>query len=185
MVDRKKIKWNSERILSLSAMSISFITLIIFIYQTNLMSRQNDLSILPYLQLAYSDNPGENSYSLILKNHGVGPAIIESVTLEFNGKKYDLKDFNDDLFTFLVFLEPELDSIVATDTSTLNKGIALPANSNYLVFKIFNSKKDYHLFTRKLLALEEKGLKFEIVYKSIQNERWKIHSDSEGPERID
>ena len=60
----KKIKWNSERILSLSAMSISFITLIIFIYQTNLMSKQNYLSILPYLQLSTSNDSEGNKYSL-------------------------------------------------------------------------------------------------------------------------
>ena len=71
-----KINWNSERILSLSAMSISFITLIIFIYQTNLMSKQNYLSILPYLQLSTSNDIEKNTYTLSIQNYGVGHAII-------------------------------------------------------------------------------------------------------------
>ena len=180
-----KIKWNSDKVLSLSAMGISFITLVIFVYQTNLMSKQNYLSILPYLQVAYSDDPSDNSYSLSLKNHGVGPAIIESVTMIYKGNRYDLQDFNDDLFTFLSSLEPELDSIVSTNTSTLDKGIALPANSTYLVFSVSDSKEDYQLFTQKLQALEEGGLRYEIIYRSIQNERWIIHNDSEGPVKLD
>ncbi|MGB5236879.1 MAG: hypothetical protein WBM43_14370 [Flavobacteriaceae bacterium] len=180
-----KIKWNSDKILSLSAMCISFLTLVIFIYQTNLMSKQNYLSILPYLQLAYSNNPAENSYSLSIKNHGVGPAIIESVTMEYKGKQYDLSDFDDDLYTFLVSLEPELDSVVSTDTSTLNKGIAIPANSSYLIFNVYDSKKDYLLFTQKLKELEENGLRYEIKYRSIQNEHWLIHETSDGPVKLD
>ncbi|MGI9546329.1 MAG: hypothetical protein ACR2MM_03765 [Flavobacteriaceae bacterium] len=180
-----KIKWNSEKILSLSAMSISFITLIIFVYQTNLMSKQNYLSILPYLQVATSDNPTANSYSLSLKNHGVGPAIIESVVMEYEGERRDIADFDNYLFNYLQSIAPELDSIKNSDTSTLDKGIAIPANSTYLVFNVTSSEKDYQLLTEKLFALEENGLRFEIIYKSIQNERWIIHNDSQGPEKLD
>lgn len=180
-----KIKWNSDKILSLSAMSISFLTLIIFIYQTNLMSRQNALSILPYLQVATSDNPAAKSYSLSLKNHGVGPAIIESVTLVFGDKRYDLEDYEDELFKFLASIAPELDSIQSLDTSTLDKGIAIPTNETYLVFKVYNSQKDYQIIRKNLFRLENEGLGFEIIYRSIQNERWMIHNDSEGPIKID
>ena len=81
-----KFKWSSEKILGLTAMSISFITLIIFIYQTNLMNRQNHISILPYLDMATTENKEENRFELNLRNHGVGPAIIERVTVRYKGK---------------------------------------------------------------------------------------------------
>ncbi|MGB5387768.1 MAG: hypothetical protein WBN20_13370, partial [Eudoraea sp.] len=58
-----KFKWNSDKILSLSAMSISVLTLIIFIYQTNLMSKQNYLSILPYVQISISNDTAKNTYT--------------------------------------------------------------------------------------------------------------------------
>lgn len=184
-MSKKGINWNSERILSLSAMSISFITLIIFIYQTNLMSKQNDLSILPYLQLSTSDNPADNRFSLSLKNHGVGPAIIESVSLEYNGKRSDLKDYENYLANYLKSIAPALDSINNLDISSLDKGIAIPANTTYLVLDVINSERDYRLITENLQHLEKNGLKYEIVYKSIQNERWKITENSEGPEKLD
>ncbi len=185
MSAKRKIKWNSERILSLSAMSISFITLVIFVYQTNLMSKQNYLSILPYLQVSTSNNPASNTYSLSLKNHGVGPAIIESVVLEHEGKQYNLKDYDNYLFNVLRAISPELDSIGSLDTSTLDKGIAIPANSTYIIFSVYDSEKDYSLIIEKLSAIEEKGLYFEVVYKSLQNERWMIHNTSDGPVKLD
>ena len=185
MAAKKGIKWNSERILSLSAMSISFITLIIFIYQTNLMSRQNDLSILPYLQVATSANSTIGDYTLSLKNHGVGPAILESVHFEYQSERVDLKNYNNELFDFLKSIAPGLDSISAINTSTMDKGIALPANTTYILISVANSPKDYKILTENLYDLESNGLNYEIIYKSIQNERWMINSTSEGPVKLD
>ncbi len=82
-------------------MTISFFTLIIFIYQTNLMSRQNYLAILPYLSISTSNNPVDNTFSLSIDNFGVGPAIIESITAKHKGESFDLADFNDEVLTFL------------------------------------------------------------------------------------
>lgn len=185
MTAKKKIKWNSERILSLSAMSISFITLIIFIYQTNLMSKQNDLSILPYLQVSESVHADSGSYVLSLKNHGVGPAILESVVMEYGGKRYDVKDYDNNLFQLLEDIDPELDSVRSLSISTLDKGIAIPSNTTYEVFTLSGSPSDFGFLTESLARLEETGLRYEIVYKSIQNEFWMIHNNSEGPEKLD
>ena len=69
-------------------MSISFITLLIFIYQTDLMRRQNYLSILPYMDMYTSANTHDNAFTLGLKNHGIGPAILESVHLIYKDQKY-------------------------------------------------------------------------------------------------
>ena len=183
-MSKKKIKWNSERLLSLSAMSISFITLLIFIYQTNLMSKQNYLSILPYLDMSVTRNRGDHIFELNLKNHGVGPAIIESVIMEYRGKRYDLVDFENDLFIFLLTKVPVLDSIKNASTSTLDKGMAIPANSSYNVLRIEDSPEGYELIVGSLDNLLENGLDYEIVYKSIQNERWLIHHNSQGPEQL-
>jgi len=180
-----KLNWNSDKILSISAMSISFITLIIFVYQTNLMSKQNYLSILPYLQVSYSNNVAENSYSLSLLNHGVGPAIIESVTMIHKGKRYGLEDYDNDIFTFLTAVHPELDSVNVFSTATLNKGIAIPANSTYNLIQVKNSEKDYLVLTSSLYQMEEEGFEYEIVYKSIQNEHWMISNSSDGPVKLD
>ncbi|MGB5458511.1 MAG: hypothetical protein WBM91_13115 [Eudoraea sp.] len=180
-----KLKWNSDKILSLSAMSVSVLTLIIFIYQTNLMSKQNYLSILPYVQISTSDDKAENTFSLDIKNHGVGPAIIESVIIYYKGEKHDLRDYDNYLYNYLKSEMPVLDSVKFFSSSTLDKGIAIPANSSYNVFSVQDSEKDYNLLTTSLEELLRNGLRYEITYRSIQNERWMIYNNSEGPEKLD
>lgn len=178
-----KIKWNSERILSLSAMSISFITLVIFIYQTNLMSKQNYLSILPYLQISTSNDNENSSFSLSILNHGVGPAIIESVKSEINGQVYDLKDYDGYLWLMLVSQDTLLGQLKFVSTSTLDPGMAIPANSNYNVFEVHFTDGDQPQLMRLIKLLE--GLSYEIKYKSIQNERWVLNENSQGPQKLD
>jgi hypothetical protein len=180
-----KFKWNSEKWLSISAIAISFLTLVIFVYQTNLLSKQNYLSILPYLALSKTENKGDHIFELNLENHGVGPAIIESVTLSYKGKKYDLGEYGDEISTFFASIEPALDSLKIFSYSTVNKGLAIPANSKYNLMSVKNSQEDYDLMVQSLNRFLEAGFDYEIIYKSIQNERWIIHSRSEGPEQLD
>lgn len=180
-----KIKWNSEKVLSISAMGISFLTLIIFIYQTNLIRKQNYISILPYLSVSITENRAQSTFEFNLENHGVGPAIIESVTLFHKGKRYDLANYNNEIFKFLVFRAPELDSIQNSSSSTLESGMAVPINTTINIFKIVKSPKDYPLITNSFNRLLEEGLDYEIIYKSIQSERWMIHKGSQGPEKLD
>lgn len=184
---KRKFKLNSEKLLSFSAMAISFITLLIFIYQTNLMSRQNYLSIMPYLDMSTTNNSIESSreynFQLNLKNHGVGPAIIESVRCKYKGKTYDLKDYNYYFFEFLLKQFPELKKVGNYSASSLDKGMAIPANSAYNILSV-NDSLGYHLITEVLGQMDSEGFDYEIVYKSIQDERWLIHDNSEGPQKL-
>lgn len=166
-------------------MGMSFLTLVIFIWQTNLMRKQNYLSILPYLQLSTYDYAPAHSFSLSLKNHGVGPAILESVTLEYQGSEYDLRDYDNHMMQLLTRLVPGLDSIADFTYSTLDRGIAIPSNTTYTFLQIEQAPEAYKLITKTFADLTEKGLKYKIIYRSIQDERWVIHNDSEGPEKLD
>lgn len=180
---KQKIRFNSDKILSLSAMAISFITLIIFIYQTNLMSRQNYTSIMPYLEIATSTSHENYSFELNLKNHGVGPAIIESVQMKYDGKNYDLVDFGNHLFKFISSISPDFDRIKSYSSSSLDKGMAIPANVSYNVIAIKDSV-DFQIITSGLEDLLDNGLEYTIIYKSILDERWRIHNDLDGPEKL-
>ena len=182
---KSRIKWNSEKWLSISAISISFLTLIIFVYQTNLLSKQNYLSILPYLALSKTENKGEHIFALNLENHGVGPAIIESVTLLYKGKRYDLTEYDNGIYAFFKSMEPALDSIQNVSYSTMDKGLAIPANSKYNVLTVNDSREDYDTMVRTSKQFLADGFDYEIIYKSIQNERWLIHLNSQGPEQLD
>lgn len=184
-MSRTRKNWNSDKLLGLSAISISFITLVIFIYQTNIMSRQNYISIMPYLDISTTSNTADHIFELNLKNHGVGPAIIESVTFVYHGKRYDLADYNNRIFSFFASKAPALDSIKTLSSSTLDKGMAIPPNASYNAIRIGNSREDYQLITEYLERFLEEGLDYEVVYKSIQGERWRLYHNSEGPERLD
>jgi len=167
-------------------MTMSFVTLLIFMYQTNLMKKQNYLSILPYMAVTDTHNGAEQTFKLNLHNHGVGPAIIESVAMIHQTKKYDLSNFDNNIYSFLINRAPQLDSIRNFSSSTLDKGMAIPANTIYNIFAVTNSSRDYVLITNALdRLLVEEELDYEIVYKSIQNERWLITKDSKGPIKLD
>ena len=181
----KKIKWNNDKILGISAMSISFLTLIIFIYQTNLMSKQNYLSILPYLGISTSNNPANGNYAISLDNFGVGPAIIESVSLSYLGETENLADYNHQLLTYLQAKVPALDSIKTVSYSSLDKGLAIPAGTHYNIISTQGSADDYKLLKTNLEAITEKGFSYEITYRSIQDERWVIKVSAQGPEKLD
>ncbi len=181
---RAKIKWNADKLVSLSAISISFITLVIFIYQTNLMRQQNFISIMPYLMLSTTNDGEQNTFAVNLKNHGVGPAIIESASLTHRGERYRLEDYNHYFFTFLTSKVPGLDSLKNVSFSSLDIGLAIPANSNYNVLTVKDSPEEYQKVREAISRLLEEGLEFEVTYRSIQGERWRIHNNSQGPEKI-
>lgn len=184
-MSKNKRKWNSEKMLSISAMSISFLTLVIFIYQTNLLSKQNYLSILPYLAITTTYNKAEDNFELNIENHGVGPAIIESVRVSYQGEKEDLEKYNYSTIAYLQAKKPNLDSLVHLSHSTIDRGMAIPPNTKFNVVSVRNSPADYELIIAELGRLMEEGLVFEVTYKSIQNERWRIHSNSMEPEELD
>ncbi|NNE77595.1 MAG: hypothetical protein HKN31_11045 [Pricia sp.] len=179
-----KIKWNSEKLLGLSAMTISFITLIIFIYQTNLISKQNYIFILPYLSISTTDNPADDTFELNLTNNGVGPAIIESVTMIYKDKRYDVADYNYEVYGFLVSKVPELDGIKKVSSATTERGMAIPVNTTFNVFKVMDSL-DYQIFSNVFGKLMNEGLNYEVVYRSIQDERWVINGNLSGPKKLD
>ena len=85
-------KMNTDRIIGLSAMLISLLTLCIFIYQTNIIRTQSRLSVTPRLAFTTSLDHSDSTYyfSISLVNKGLGPGIVESVEITHEGKNYPL-----------------------------------------------------------------------------------------------
>lgn len=179
-----KIKWTSGKLLSISAMSMSFITLLIFVYQTNLLRKQNFISILPYLSVTSTNNSARPLFSLDIQNHGVGPAIIESVKISYRDSTYNLIDYENNMYILFTHLEPKLDSIKNLSQALIIKGMAIPANSQYNIISVTNSMEEYYLMSQTLMTMLDEGLNYDIIYSSIQNERWLIRYDSEGPVQL-
>ena len=149
------------------------------------MSKQNYLSILPYLGISTSNNPANNNYGISLDNFGLGPAIIESVSVTYLGVTEDLADYNNHLLTYLQAKAPALDSLKAVSYSTLDKGLAIPAGTHYNIISTQGSADDYKLLKTNLEAITEIGFSYEITYRSIQDERWVIKDSEQGTEKLD
>ena len=105
----------TDRILGISAMIISLVTLIIFIYQTEIINQLSKLAVKPHLsfQLLQIGNDSIITFTQTLKNKGLGPAIIQDASILFRNQEYSLFA---DLFFNEVF--PELDKYASLVSST-------------------------------------------------------------------
>ncbi len=131
---RIKLEWDSNKILSICAICISLLTLGIFAYQTILIKNQSHLSALPYLAIETSTDEVDSNgfiHKVSLENYGVGPAIIERITIFHNGKTYDT-----DFITFLEEYLKKKDSINIIQKLGIYSGLAIPANSSRSMYKI-------------------------------------------------
>lgn len=77
---RKKLISN-ELLIGIAAMIISLSTLFVFIYQTNLIRKQQYMSVYPHLSFIHM-TPGSLDYRFILRNQGIGPAFISAINIK-------------------------------------------------------------------------------------------------------
>ena len=178
-------KKTTDRILGISAILISLLTLIIFIYQTNIIHRQSRLSVMPRLSfhsnIKYTDSLVTFTFSV--QNKGIGPAYVERSALLFEDQEYDIQ-----IQTFLEDQYPSLFSLGHFNTfTTIDRGETLTPNEIITlytyVFKRENEEK-----IAEVLDLEE-NVEFPISviidYCSIYEECWRIESEKSGhPEKL-
>lgn len=167
-------KLNSEKILSLSAMFISLCTLIVFLYQTNLMRKQQYMSVYPHLSLMNYGTHTPN-YKYVLANDGIGPAILKSIVV----KTKDGKTYKDIIPYVVASIIQMRDSTLGFYHSNIHVGQLLPADSKIELIiandnKISTSEKLYNI-------LNADGLDINIEYESMYGERWKITNNSDIP----
>ena len=185
MTKSKKRKFKTDRIIGLSAMSISLMTLIIFIYQTNLIREQNRLSVTP--RLSFNESQVENDSVMLLtyeiKNKGLGPGIIDSISILYKGNRYDAN--------YRTFFQENLGELFEkahiNSTTYLTSGTAISADERISLFQITIAKENFDIF----LNAREKGdlshFDLEVYYSSIYQEHWKIqlNSNSAIPESLE
>lgn len=167
--------WNTEKIVSFSAVLISIGTLIVLIYQTNLMSQQQRLSVLPYVTMgnmgAYTPN-----FRYMVFNNGIGPAFVEKIEVKYKGNTYPF-----DLYVFLAQHTEDFSQINNLFYSNLAAGALIPAQTSVEHLLIEDSTEDSEKLHGLLNRLFEEGLSFEITYRSIYGERWIIKNGLVAP----
>lgn len=179
--------WSSEKIVSLSAMMISLLTLIVFVYQTNLIRKQQFMSVYPHLDL-YNTNSGSLAYKFVLENKGVGPAFIKKITIQDSlGNKYET--MTDYLLTKL-----SIKDSLSISNSDIYEGLLISAGDVINLFQLTDPKQLISLGippntikgANKLRAIlnDDAAWRLTIVYESIYGEQWSINKEGAIPRKI-
>ncbi|WP_298995691.1 hypothetical protein ACOKFD_13600 [Flagellimonas sp. S174] len=179
-------KISTDRLLGISAMVISILTLVIFIYQTDIMRVQSKLSVKP--RLDFTTNQGGNdslvTFQEVLENKGLGPAIIDSIYYIYQGSHFAL-----DTETFFQQEFPKLlEYGYLSQHSTLGRGTTLTPNEerSLFVYKLPTSKMDSVFEYLSIETIEDVPFLMEVKYTSIyEDELWKVNSNQSVPKKLD
>ena len=131
---------------------------------------------MPYLSLSISTDFHQGHFTVSLQNKGIGPAIIESRKIFYNGQTYDL-DFVD-------FLGQETNLLDSFDimSTTIERGTAI-ATQEVLVLLEVHAGEQLPEFVKDIEGMQiDKGLDYSICYRSIYEEGWCFSGDSDVPE---
>ena len=165
-------------------MLVGLLTMIIFIYQTSIIRKQSRLSVTPRLIFNSIESQRDSvvSYSMELINKGLGPAIIESINIIYEGKSYEM-NFGE----FLNNQFPDWQELGHLSESTsLNKGSTLSTNEKVLLFTFEIALMDVMEIQNEMKFKNgEIPFQLETVYSSIYEESWKTNNkDEDHPEKL-
>ncbi len=163
---------SNELLIGISAMIISLSTLIVFIYQTNLIRKQQYKSVYPHLNFVHMHSHSTD-YHFALRNQGIGPAFIQSISItDSTGKSYP------SLVNYLKNTTDKKDSILLNYTD-IDVGNLIQEKQVIELIKLSNKSAELKTVARanmlrdKLLSDQ---LQLSIVYTSIYDEQWTINN---------
>jgi hypothetical protein len=184
------LKFNTDRIVSLSAMVVGLGSLFTVLYQTHLTRQAQHASVLPYLSIALMAN--DEGVYVLLNNSGIGPALIDEVRIHRTGRQTV-----GDPYDFYVASRPDSTLDLAVDKVLPGRLIPAGASIRMLGTGIAQRQKGLE----ELLGLFEiaevprswyidagasgtqKAI-IEITFSSVYGDRWRIRSDRMVPERL-
>lgn len=168
-------KWNSDKIVSLSAIFISLLTLGVFVYQTNLIRKQQHMSVYPFLGYGVG-GAGTGNNKLIMNNTGIGPALIKKIDIQYKDKKFNY------IYELANYFS-EQDSSLQMQYSDITEGMLISINDSKVLMATHNDLED------KLYNLLTDDFDLIVEYESVYGDRWKVTSkDQPGfgmPVKID
>ncbi|MCH7410203.1 hypothetical protein MM239_12415 [Belliella sp. DSM 111904] len=171
--------WDVNKILSVSAIFISFMTFLVLIYQTKILREQQLLSSMPYISVSNRGSYTPN-YKVVLANHGIGPAILEEVNIFYAGEKSNFKD----LVGFVFDKSDTIRELNYLLHSNIYPGMLVPAGEAISIFEIEDDVEESILLRSEMNRLYETGLTWELVYSSVYKEKWRITQESLAPEKL-
>ncbi len=173
-------KESVDRIIGLSAILISLMTLVMFIYQTNIMNKQSRLSVTPRIgfnsHLTHLDSLV--TFTLSMKNKGIGPAIIRNAEIEYKEQSYSLDIYE-------VFEKEDLKLLEygnISQSTTVNPGSTLSSGEAMILFSYEFSLEYLEKVQAdlKIQDIEDFPINFIVEYTSMYDERWIVRSTEKG-----
>ena len=154
-------------------MLISFGTLVVLIYQSRLMREHEERSAIPKLELWNDLSNGE--YGLYIVNRGLGPAIIEGVTLEYKRELY-----NTDPLLFTQGYSDSLDLAPFSFSGTsLYEGVIIRNDQRSFLVKSEDSLSTALL--KELFYHRDDKVKVIVHYSSIYGKVWSLEGIGDVP----
>jgi hypothetical protein len=128
-------------VVALCALLISTVAAAATVYQTHVIARQFSATVWPYVSLEATNSPA--SLELDIRNDGLGPAILRSVTIAWDGKPQPSIEA---LFAMLRRAHPQTTQAIRAalragatlrlTTSTPTVGMVIPANSQHTIIRM-------------------------------------------------
>lgn len=164
----KKRFWNSEKLLSISAILISVCTLGVFLYQTNLVRKQQYMAVFPYVTMS-NYGTGTDNYKFVIENNGIGPAIVTSIEVTTDsGENYpDIVDYVRSRLT-------PIDSVYFF-YANISPGRLIPEKGTIEVIGVSANNIKSGSALNKILNSEDKDIIIE--YESVYGEKWVLKDD--------
>jgi hypothetical protein len=184
--------FSTDRIVSLSAMAVGVGSLFVIVYQTHLMRQAQSASALPYLMISIMSN--SDGVYLMLRNAGLGPALIEHVQITYQGRT-----FEEDPYDFFIRQRPDR-NLPGLSVDKIVPGRLLPAGDALQtlgmsgdervrmlddllrLFEIVEVPRSWLTGSGITLSPKDRAV-LEITYASVYGDRWRIASDRIVPQR--
>ena len=163
-----KLSEITDRIMSASATIIAMVALGTGLYQAKLSRDQAKAAVWPYL---ISGNSGENGFSRIVQNVGLGPAIIGSFEVHVDdAAMHSWKEVADSLHVPISFK--------GSRSTTFRRGLVVPVSANIHLIELPDSA-DIQLMRSHL-----GHLRTFICYCSLYGDCWALDSDISTPDKV-
>lgn len=159
----KKINWSPELVVAVLAVVIGVCTMIVYIYQANIMSKQIQAATWPYVEIVYSST--SNQFAINVKNKGAGPAIVKKALVRLNDVSYPDTQKNIDSVASLVSGERH---ILSSYTNVNNRVMSPGEVINFI------EVSDSTSVAALLKGLRKQKVSLVICYCSVFDECWTV-----------
>jgi hypothetical protein len=144
------------------ALAISAIASAASVYQTHVIAEQFSATVWPYVSFVVSEDP--THLSVVMRNDGLGPALIRNVVITDGGKRVPSLDAI--VQPLLAPLKEPHGTTMQSSTSSIEVGDVLPANQHITLIEVSGAP-----IVRSLIAAAP-HLNLSICYCSLLGRCW-------------